>query len=54
MADIAGFGRLGHKAKRKRAPGSEVSFADVAGAGDAVAELQEVIDYLKDPGLRWH
>ncbi len=49
VADIAGFGRLGRKAKRKRAPGSEISFADVAGAGDAVAELQEVIDYLKDP-----
>ncbi len=49
LAGVAGFGRLGRKQKRKRAPGSEVTFADVAGAGDSVTELQEVIDYLKDP-----
>lgn len=49
VADVAGFGRFGRKGKREKAAESEVTFADVAGVGDVVVELQEVIDYLKDP-----
>jgi cell division protease FtsH len=49
MADVAGFGRYGRKLRRERAADRSVTFADVAGAGHAVAELAEVIDYLRDP-----
>ncbi|MGH9282869.1 MAG: ATP-dependent metallopeptidase FtsH/Yme1/Tma family protein, partial [Acidimicrobiales bacterium] len=55
MADIAGFGRLGRKGKKGRGkgkgnrPSTGVSFADVGGAEEAVAELREVTDYLRDP-----
>ncbi len=49
MEGVAGFGRFGRKGKREKAAEQEVTFADVAGVGDVVTELQEVIDYLKDP-----
>jgi cell division protease FtsH len=49
LADIAGFGRLGRKRQRQRTTSTGITFADVAGVGDAVAELREVIDYLTDP-----
>ena len=49
MADIAGFGRLGRKRQREQAVGTGVTFADVAGQDQAVVELREIIDYLKDP-----
>jgi len=52
MADIAGFGKIGKKDKKKGAsdrPTTGVTFADVGGAEEAVAELAEVTDYLKDP-----
>jgi len=46
--EIAGFSRMGKK--RKEASSEKVvTFAQVAGAEEAVAELQEVIDYLTDP-----
>ncbi|MGH9285241.1 MAG: AAA family ATPase, partial [Acidimicrobiales bacterium] len=37
-------------AARRGAPDRPVTFADVAGADDAVAEIREVRDYLVDPG----
>ncbi len=47
---IAGFSRFGGKGKRKGKGTSErTSFADVAGAGEAVAELREIRDYLAEP-----
>jgi cell division protease FtsH len=49
LAEIAGFGRLGRKQKRRSAPTENVTFADVAGADEAIVELREVIDYLVDP-----
>lgn len=52
MADIAGFGKIGKKTKKKgdeARPSTGVTFADVGGADEAVAELTEVTDYLKDP-----
>lgn len=49
ISDIVGFGRLTRGRQRKREVGEGVTFADVAGAEEAIAELQEVTDYLRDP-----
>jgi len=49
IADIAGFGRIGRGRQRKRHSETAVTFADVAGASEAVNELREVTDYLTDP-----
>jgi len=53
MAEIAGFGRIGRKSKGKgkkdARPTTGVTFANVGGAEEAVAELKEVTDYLKNP-----
>ncbi|MGH9177976.1 MAG: ATP-dependent zinc metalloprotease FtsH, partial [Acidimicrobiales bacterium] len=50
IADIAGFGKVGRKRQRRRRLATGVTFADVAGAQEAVEELREVTDYLRDPG----
>ncbi len=48
---IAGFSAFTGKGKRKgKGTRDSVTFADVAGAGEAVAELREIRDYLQDPG----
>jgi len=53
MADIAGFGKLGKKdkkdGKKDNRPSTGVTFANVGGAEEALIELKEVTDYLKDP-----
>jgi cell division protease FtsH len=47
---IAGFSRFTGKGKRKgKGAAQRISFADVAGAGEAVAELKEIRDYLAEP-----
>ena len=47
---IAGFSKFTGKGKRKgKGTLHKITFADVAGAGDAVAELREIRDYLADP-----
>jgi cell division protease FtsH len=48
---IAGFSQFAGKG-RKRGKGTtdKITFDDVAGAGEAVAELKEIRDYLADPG----
>jgi cell division protease FtsH len=47
---IAGFSEFTGKGKRKgKGTTHTISFADVAGAGEAVAELREIRDYLADP-----
>jgi cell division protease FtsH len=47
---IAGFSAFTGKGKRKgKGTRDSVTFADVAGAGEAVAELREIRDYLNDP-----
>ena len=46
---IAGFSRVHRQgaSARARAPATAITFADVAGAGEAVAELREIRDYLQ-------
>jgi cell division protease FtsH len=47
---IAGFSKFTGKGKRKgKGTVEKISFADVAGAGEAVAELREIRDYLAEP-----
>jgi len=49
LSDIEAFGSLG-KGKKGQVATPSVTFADVAGADEAVVELREVVDYLLDPG----
>jgi cell division protease FtsH len=46
---FAAFSKLGARGKKKKRGSGTLSFADVAGAGEAVAELKEIRDYLADP-----
>jgi cell division protease FtsH len=47
---IASFSNFRGKGKRKkRGQGSPITFESVAGAGEAVAELKEIRDFLEDP-----
>ncbi len=47
---IAAFSQFTGKGRRKGKGSSDrITFADVAGAGEAVAELREIRDYLADP-----
>ena len=48
MSDVETFGTL-RGGKGNAEASSRVTFADVAGANEAVEELQEVVDYLRDP-----
>ena len=48
IGEVMTFGSLGSKRLRKGET-APVTFADVAGADEAVAELAEVRDYLRDP-----
>ena len=46
--EFAAFSRIG-KGKAKVGAGNRVTFADVAAADEALTELREIVDYLKDP-----
>jgi cell division protease FtsH len=46
---IAAFSNFVGGGRRRKGAG-RLTFADVAGAGEAVAELREIRDYLADPG----
>jgi cell division protease FtsH len=48
IGDVMTFGSIGQK-RLKRGESPPVTFRDVAGADEAVAELREVVDYLTDP-----
>jgi len=48
IGEIMTFGTIGKKRRDKRVA-ARVTFEDVAGANEAVAELREVVDYLSDP-----
>ena len=52
---FAGFSKFTGKGRKRGsdAPG-QVTFADVAGAGESVAELREIRDYLADPSKYAH
>jgi cell division protease FtsH len=48
---IAGFSEFTGKGRKKgKGTRDKITFADVAGAGEALAELREIRDYLADPG----
>ncbi len=49
LSDIAGFGGMRRGRQREKQTDTTVTFASVAGADEAVAELREVKDYLTDP-----
>jgi cell division protease FtsH len=47
---IAGFSQFAGKGRKKgKGTADKITFADVAGAGEALAELREIRDYLADP-----
>jgi cell division protease FtsH len=46
---IAAFSRFTGRGRKRGSGNGRVTFADVAGAGEAVAELREIRDYLADP-----
>jgi cell division protease FtsH len=47
---IAGFSQFTGKGRKKgKGTSDKTTFADVAGAGEALAELREIRDYLADP-----
>src|SRR4051812_27648208 len=48
LADVETFGTL-RKGRKGVEGATRVTFADVAGADEAVEELREVVDYLRDP-----
>jgi cell division protease FtsH len=48
---LASFSEFAGKGKRKgKGTRDRITFSDVAGAGEAVAELREIRDYLAEPG----
>ncbi|RZU33525.1 cell division protease FtsH [Blastococcus saxobsidens] len=47
-SDIRGFGTMGRRGGGRATP-PQVTFADVAGADEAVTELREVVEYLNHP-----
>jgi len=49
IGDVIAFGVMGNK-RQRRGFTAPVTFGDVGGAHEAVAELKEVVDYLRDPG----
>jgi cell division protease FtsH len=48
IGDVIAFGVMGNK-RQKKGFTTPVTFGDVGGAEEAVAELREVVDYLRDP-----
>ena len=48
IGEVASFGSIGQK-RLKKGASKPITFKDVAGCDEAVAELAEVRDYLRDP-----
>jgi cell division protease FtsH len=46
---FAAFSKLGNRGKKRKKGAHPVTFADVAGVNESVAELREIRDYLADP-----
>jgi cell division protease FtsH len=49
IGEVATFGSIGQKRLKKGGSEKPITFKDVAGCDEAVAELAEVRDYLRDP-----
>jgi cell division protease FtsH len=49
-AAFAGFSKFGGKGMKKGDKDRQTTFKDVAGVPEALEELQEVVDYLENPG----
>ncbi len=49
LGDLTNFASVGDGRGKKRKGPTPVTFGDVAGAGEAVVELKEVVDYLTHP-----
>ncbi|MGI8752352.1 MAG: ATP-dependent zinc metalloprotease FtsH [Acidimicrobiales bacterium] len=47
--ELMSFGRVGDKRHVRRSLRRPITFADVAGAGEAIVELSEIRDYLSHP-----
>ncbi|MFY9469602.1 MAG: ATP-dependent zinc metalloprotease FtsH, partial [Solirubrobacterales bacterium] len=47
---FAAFSTFAGKGRKRKKSGSRITFNDVAGAGEATAELREIRDFLADPG----
>ncbi|MDQ2728877.1 MAG: ATP-dependent zinc metalloprotease FtsH [Actinomycetota bacterium] len=47
--ELLSFGRVGNKRHARRSERRPISFADVAGAREAIVELSEIRDYLGQP-----
>ena len=48
IGDVISFGSMGKK-KQKKGMSAPTTFADVGSAEEAITELKEVVDYLKNP-----
>jgi cell division protease FtsH len=46
---IAAFSKFAGRGRKRGSDSGRITFADVAGAGEAVAELREIRDYLAEP-----
>jgi cell division protease FtsH len=46
---FAAFSKLGSRGKKRKQGANRITFADVAGVDESVAELREIRDYLADP-----
>ncbi len=49
IGEVINFGSIGGKRGNKGSGGKGVGFGDVGSATEAIAELREVVDYLKNP-----
>jgi cell division protease FtsH len=49
IGEVINFGSIGGKRGKSGTSGSATSFNDVGSASEAIAELREVVDYLRNP-----
>jgi cell division protease FtsH len=49
IGEVINFGSIGSKRGQKGKSSNGIGFGDVGSAGEAIAELREVVDYLRNP-----